>query len=80
MDKLLLNKHPWYDYFLLFGFHLIVFRDPTRVRNKLSYELLQRVDNMPSQFAQFVNLTVDNELYGVYTLVQEMDKRMDSFI
>eukprot|EP00026_Physarum_polycephalum_P004518 Phypoly_transcript_04539.p1 GENE.Phypoly_transcript_04539~~Phypoly_transcript_04539.p1 ORF type:complete len:603 (+),score=52.50 Phypoly_transcript_04539:34-1842(+) len=61
MDRLLLNKHPW---------------DPTRVKSKLTYELLQNVDGMSSLFTQFVALTVDKTFYGLYTLIEDMDKHM----
>eukprot|EP00026_Physarum_polycephalum_P003635 Phypoly_transcript_03648.p1 GENE.Phypoly_transcript_03648~~Phypoly_transcript_03648.p1 ORF type:complete len:714 (+),score=57.97 Phypoly_transcript_03648:224-2365(+) len=61
MDKIVLNKSPW---------------DITRMRAKLSYELMQRVDNMASLFTQFVNLTVDGKPYGLYTWIEELSKDM----
>jgi CotH kinase protein len=40
----------------------------------LSYELMQKVDNMASQFTQFVNMTVNGIPYGLYTLIEDIDK------
>jgi len=57
----LLNKHPW---------------DPTRVKTKLTFELLQQVDGMSSLYTQYVNHTVNREFYGLYTLLEDLDKHM----
>ena len=46
------------------------------MKAKLTFELLQNVDNMGSLYTQFVNLTVNRVFYGIYTLVEDMDKCM----
>lgn len=75
MDKLMLNKSPWYaDHFLSLFWLIFLLRDVTRMRAKLSYELMQRVDNMASLFTQFVNLTVDGRPYGLYTWIEDLSK------
>lgn len=60
-NKISLNKSPW---------------DLTRVKTKLTYELLQQVDNMASLFTQFVNLTVNGQPYGLYTWFENLNEEM----
>ena len=55
-DKLQLNKHPF---------------DPSKIRNKLSFDLMSRIRDFPSSRTQFVNLWIDDGAgpvdYGVFT-------------
>ena len=65
-----LNKHPY---------------DNTRVRNKLSFDLLQQVPNMTSLQTQFVHLYVRDETtdrpsqafvdYGLFTQIEQPNKK-----
>jgi spore coat protein H len=55
-----LNKHPY---------------DVTRMRNKLSFDLLRSLDNMASMRTQFVRLWIDGESHGLYTLIERYDER-----
>ncbi len=57
--RLQLNKHPW---------------DLTRVRNKLSFDLMWEIPHLPSLNTQFVHLFVDGEDYGLYTHVEHVGK------
>ncbi len=57
--KLQLNKHPW---------------DLTRVRNKLSFDLMRDIPNLPSLRTQFVHLSIDGTDYGLYTHVENVGK------
>jgi len=54
------------------------FYDFARVRNKLSYDLMVDIPNLPSMRTQFVNLEVENanstESYGLYTQVEYFGK------
>lgn len=58
--RIQLNKHPY---------------DLTRVRNKLSFDLIKGVSNITSLRTQFVRLMVDNEDYGLYTQVEYVGER-----
>lgn len=59
-----LNKHPF---------------DNSRVRNKLSFDLMSAIPNLPAFRTQFVNLWIDNgqgpEDYGLFTHVERGDER-----
>lgn len=55
-----LNKHMW---------------DLTRVRNKLSFDLFRTIPHLTSLRTQFVQLFVNGESYGLYTWIEEADKR-----
>ena len=57
--KLQLNKHPW---------------DVTRVRNKLSFDLMKGIPHLPSLNSQFVKLNIDNVSHGIYTHIESMGK------
>ena len=57
--KLQLNKHPW---------------DVVRVRNKLSFDLMQGIPHLPSLNSQFVKLTIDNVSHGIYTHIENVGK------
>ena len=52
--------------------------DFTRVRNKLSYDLLKEIPHLPSMRTQFVHLNINdqgsNEDYGMYTHVENFGK------
>ena len=54
------------------------FWDFTRIRNKLSYDLMKDIPNLPSMRTQFVNLEIENEEtsedYGLYTQVEYFGK------
>jgi spore coat protein H len=55
-----LNKHMW---------------DLTRVRNKMAFDLFRSIPNFTSLRTQFVHMTVDGEDYGLYTWIEEAEKR-----
>lgn len=55
-----LNKHMW---------------DLTRTRNKLAFDLLETVPDITSLRTQFVQLFVNGQNYGLYTWIEEPDKR-----
>jgi spore coat protein H len=55
-----LNKHPY---------------DLTRVRNKLAFDLLRQVSNFASMRTRFVHLYINGESRGLYTYIEEPDKR-----
>ncbi|HIP52900.1 MAG TPA: hypothetical protein EYH03_02655 [Chromatiales bacterium] len=57
--KLQLNKHPW---------------DLTRIRNKLSFDLMRDIPNLPSLRTQFVHLFIDDVDHGLYTHVENVGK------
>jgi len=57
--KLQLNKHPW---------------DVTRVRNKLSFDLMKGIPHLPSLNSQFVKLNIDNVSHGIYTHIENVGK------
>ena len=57
--RLQLNKHPW---------------DITRIRNKLSFDLMWDIPHLPSLNTQFVNLFIDDTDYGLYTHVERVGK------
>ena len=57
--KLQLNKHPW---------------DITRVRNKLSFDLMKGIPHLPSLNSQFVELSIDDKGYGIYTHIENIGK------
>ncbi len=48
--------------------------DFTRVRNKLSFDMMAAIPNLPSLRTQFVNLFIDNTDYGFYTHVEYVGK------
>ncbi len=50
-----LNKHPW---------------DLTRLRNKLSFDLIKTIPNITSFRTAFVHLLVDDQNYGLFTHVE----------
>ena len=58
---LLLNKHD---------------SDPSRLRNALSFQLFQGMENMVSLRTQFVHLFVNDEDFGLYTMVESRGSRM----
>jgi len=59
-----LNKHPF---------------ERSRIRNKLSFDLMSRVPHLPSFRSQFVNLWIDDGEgpvnYGLYTHIERGDER-----
>jgi len=61
--RLQLNKHP---------------TDLTRIRNKLSFDLMSNVSNLPSLRTQFVNLWIDDGQgpvdFGLFTHVEALQK------
>ena len=57
--KLQLNKHPW---------------DVSRVRNKLSFDLMKGIPHLPSLNSQFVKLNIDNVSHGIYTHIENVGK------
>ncbi len=57
--KLQLNKHPY---------------DLSRVSNKFSFDLMFPIPNLPSLRTQFVNLTIDDVPYGLFTHVENVGK------
>lgn len=54
------------------------FYDFTRIRNKLSYDLMADIPNLPSMRSQFISLEIENEGikedYGLYTQVEYFGK------
>lgn len=48
--------------------------DLTRVRNKLSFDLMMTIPHLPSVRTQFVNLFIDGTDYGLYTHVEHVGK------
>jgi CotH protein len=58
--ELNLNKHPY---------------DLTRVRNRLSFDLFRAVPHFTSLRTQFAHLVVNGESRGLYTQIEEADKR-----
>lgn len=48
--------------------------DLTRVRNKLSFDLMTTIPNLPSLRTQFVHFFIDDEDYGLYTHVERVGK------
>ena len=57
--KLQLNKH---------------LSDLTRIKNKLSFDLMRDIPNLPSLRTQFVHLYIDNQDYGLFTHVENVGK------
>lgn len=57
--KLQFNKHPF---------------DLTRVRNKLSFDLLQTIPHLPSLRTRFVQLFIDGIDYGLFTHVENVGR------
>ncbi len=57
--RLQLNKHPY---------------DLTRVRNKLSFDLIRNIPHLPSLRTQFVHLFIDDQDYGLFTHVEHVGK------
>ena len=57
--KLQLNKH---------------IGDVTRVKNKLSFDLMSTIPNLPSLRTQFVQMYIDNKDYGLFTHVENVGK------
>jgi len=57
--KLQLNKH---------------IGDSTRVKNKLSFDLMSTIPHLPSLRTQFVQLYIDNQNYGLFTHVENVGK------
>jgi len=57
--KLQLNKH---------------IGDITRVKNKLSFDLMSTIPHLPSLRTQFVQLSIDNQNYGLFTHVENVGK------
>ena len=55
-----INKHMW---------------DLTRTRNKLAFDLFETVPDITSLRTQFVQLYVNGQNYGMYTWIEEPDKR-----
>ena len=58
-DRLQLNKNPY---------------DPSKIRNKLAFDLISEIPNLPSMRTQFVDLWIDDgagpEPYGLFTHVE----------
>jgi len=48
--------------------------DPTRIKNKLSFDLMSTIPNLPSLRTQFSNLYIDGKDYGLYTHVEHVGK------
>jgi len=48
--------------------------DLTRVKNKLSFDLISTIANLPSLRTQFVQLFIDGQDYGLYTHVEYVGK------
>jgi len=48
--------------------------DLTRVKNKLSFDLIATIANLPSLRTQFAQLFIDGEDYGLYTHVEYVGK------
>lgn len=57
--KLQLNKH---------------IEDRTRIKNKLSFDLMSTIPHLPSLRTQFVQLYIDNQNYGLFTHVENVGK------
>ncbi len=55
-----LNKHMW---------------DLTRVRNKMAFDMFRLVPHFTSLRTQLVDMTVNGESFGMYTWIEEPDKR-----
>jgi spore coat protein H len=55
-----LNKHPY---------------DLSRVRNRLSFDLFRAIPHLTSLRTEFVHLVINGESRGLYTQVEEADKR-----
>ncbi len=55
-----LNKHPF---------------DLTRVRNKLSFDILRTAPDLTSLRTQFAHVTLNGRDLGLFTAVEEMDRR-----
>lgn len=55
-----LNKHMW---------------DLTRTRNKLAFEIFETIPDLTSLRTQFVHMFVNGEDFGLYTWIEEADKR-----
>lgn len=49
-----------------------VFKDPSFVRETLSYEIAQKY--MPASKANYIKVYINNEYFGLYTSVQDVDK------
>jgi CotH kinase protein/Lamin Tail Domain/Secretion system C-terminal sorting domain len=49
-----------------------VYKDPTFIRETLSYEIARQY--MPASQANYANLYINSDLYGLYTSVQSVDK------
>lgn len=50
------------------------FNDPSLMREVISYEILR--DYMPAPMANWVKVYINNEYWGVYVNIQQVDKRM----
>ncbi|WP_299004582.1 CotH kinase family protein [uncultured Shewanella sp.] len=48
------------------------YNDPTYMRETLSYDLMRGM-GLPSPRTAFVNLYINNELHGLYTMVEQVD-------
>ena len=48
--------------------------DLTRIKNKLSFDLMRDIPNLPSLRTQFVHLYLDNQDYGLFTHVENVGK------
>jgi hypothetical protein len=59
-NRLQLNKHPY---------------EITRVRNKLSFDMMQEIPHLPSLRTQFVNMTINDQPYGLFTHVEHVGKK-----
>ena len=62
-DRLQLNKHPF---------------DGSQIRNKLAFDLMRDIPNLPSSRTQFANLWIDDGAgpvdYGLFTHVESSDE------
>jgi spore coat protein H len=59
-EEINLNKHMW---------------DKARLRNKLSFDLMKTVPHLTSLRSNFVELLVNGEGFGLYTWIEEPDKK-----
>ncbi len=58
--ELNLNKHPW---------------DLTRIRNKLAFDHFRSVSNFTGLRTQFVQVLLNGEDLGIFTMIEEVDAR-----
>jgi spore coat protein H len=54
------NKHPW---------------DLTRIRNKISFDLMKSIPYITSLRTQFVHLIINNQSFGLYTFIENASEQ-----